>query len=129
MRPTVASTMVWTRFLVVTDLFNTEYPRVGGNSNKISFDGAFVTRDIRSIVLGTVLHIIRCERRLDANGDTLQKAAKGCKRRPAMKEDTLRERRKAGKFTQTLKAAQSSTMLIILLKAGNIAVISKASGR
>jgi hypothetical protein len=117
--------MIRTRFLVVTDLFNTEYRRVGGNSNKISFDGAFVTRDIRSIVLGTVLHIIRCERRLDANGDTLQKAAKGCKRRPAMKEDTLRERRKAGKFTQTLKVAQSSTMLIILLKAGNIAVISR----
>jgi len=40
--------------LVVTDIFNTEYPRVGGNSNKISSDGAFVMRDVRSIELGTV---------------------------------------------------------------------------
>jgi len=47
--------------LVVTDFFNIEYPRVGANSNKISSDGAFVTRDVRSIVLGTVFHP-RCER-------------------------------------------------------------------
>jgi len=45
----------------VTYFFNIEYPRVGGNSNKISSDGAFVTRDVRSIVLGTVFHP-RCER-------------------------------------------------------------------
>ena len=38
----------------MTDFFNIEYPRVGGNSNKVSSDGAFVTRDVRSIVLGTV---------------------------------------------------------------------------
>ena len=38
----------------MTEFFNTEYPRVDRNSNKISLDGAFVTRDVRSIVLGTV---------------------------------------------------------------------------
>jgi hypothetical protein len=37
--------------LVVTDFFNTEYPTVGGNWNKISSDRAFVTHDVRSIVL------------------------------------------------------------------------------
>jgi len=41
--------------MVVTDFFNTEYPRVGGNSNKISSDGAFVTRYVRSIVLDIVV--------------------------------------------------------------------------
>jgi hypothetical protein len=41
--------------LVVADIFNTEYPRVGGSSNKISSGRTFVTGDVRSIVLGTVL--------------------------------------------------------------------------
>jgi hypothetical protein len=45
--------------LVVTDFFNIEYPRVGENSNKISSDAAFVTRDVRSIVLGTVVRLRR----------------------------------------------------------------------
>lgn len=50
---TVAS--IWVgRDLGCDGFFNIKYPRVGENSNKISSDRAFVTRDIRSIVLGTV---------------------------------------------------------------------------
>jgi hypothetical protein len=38
----------------VTVFFNIEYLRVGGNSNKISSDRAFVTRYVCSIVHGRV---------------------------------------------------------------------------
>lgn len=39
---------------IVTGFFNPECLRVGGILNKISSDRAFVTRDVRTIVLSTV---------------------------------------------------------------------------
>ena len=39
----------------MTECFNPECPRVGAILNKISSDGAFATRDVRTTVLGTVV--------------------------------------------------------------------------